>query len=84
MKVTIKAKVGYRVRYNKEKTKALVFDGESAIMGAEVLSYNCFLQEMQYNEQAVLCEVFETVKGNKFVYFRDEEIDADYIAEIPN
>ena len=29
------------------------------------------------------CEVFTTVKGNQFIYWRDEEIDADYITKVP-
>lgn len=34
------------------------------------------------NEQFILFEVFETVKGNKFAYCCDYETDIDYLVKL--
>ena len=90
-KITIEAKVGYRVTrsykideigylmgYDKP---AALRDGDDVIMIAGLRSYEDYREELvrSGNEAAVLCEVFKTVKGNTFAYWRDEEADHDYL-----
>lgn len=85
MKVTIKAKVGYRVRAGYNRTTgekiAYVYDGEETLMRAKYISSGEFCAEIGQNEAFHICEIFTTVKGNTFAYGRDEEIDEDYIAK---
>ena len=44
--------------------------------------FNMDLVNNAGNEAARKCEVFTTVKGNQFVYWRDEEADWDLITKI--
>ena len=87
MKDTIKAKDGYRV----VKVKSIVTgaeryridDGNNPLFVAQKCSYADYQYEKRNNECFHECEVFTTVKGNQFIYWRDEEIDADYITRVP-
>lgn len=58
-------------------------DGTLFIMGAQSSHYDEFKREYLEgnNEAAVLCEMFVTRKGNKFIYWRDEELDIDYLTK---
>lgn len=86
MKTTIRAKTGYRVREvlcidTGEKGYAL-YDGQSFIMIALKMSENDMRDNIAENEQFLLFEVFETVKGNKFAYCHDYEINVDYLIKL--
>ena len=85
MRNKIKAKVGYEVRYLKSKPDTVrVYDGEVFLFEGERRSYEDYVEEVvnEGNEMARKCEVFTTVKGNQFVYWRDEEADWDLITKI--
>lgn len=85
MRNTIKAKVGYEVRYLKSKPDTVrVYDGDNFLFEGERRSYEDYVEEVvnEGNEMARKCEVFTTVKGNQFVYWRDEEADWDLITKI--
>ena len=41
-----------------------------------------YLEESVDNECFEACEIFKTIKGNYFIYWRDNEIDFDYITKI--
>lgn len=86
MKITIKAKTGYRVRKCTHRetgeTWAKLFDGEDLIMIAKFISKAELQNETRDNEAFHICEVFLTAKGNKFVYARDEEVDEDFLCKV--
>lgn len=82
-KDTINAKEGYRVRKVKTDSSLRVLtDGKEIVMVARIMTYSEFLDELEENECFGVCEVFHTVKGNKFLYARDEEGDDDYLIKI--
>lgn len=87
MKDTIKAKDGYHVRKVRSIITGaegyLIDDGDNPLFLAQKRSYNEYQDEMRDNECFSQCEVFTTVKGNQFIYWRDEEIDVDYITKVP-
>lgn len=84
---TIKAKVGYHVVKVRNVITGeecwRIDDGHTPLFVAERRSYDDYLYEMNDNEMFNLCEVFTTVKGNQFIYWCDEEINADYITKVP-
>lgn len=85
MRNTIKAEVGYEVRHLKSKPNAiLLYDGEQFIMKGTLRKYEDYIDECVNgnDETAVQYEVFTTVKGNQFVYWRCEEYDEDYLTKI--
>lgn len=85
MRNTIKAKNGYIVKQLKsDPTQVRVYDGEVFLFEGERRSYEDYVEEVvnEGNEMARKCEVFTTVKGNQFVYWRDEEADWDLITKI--
>ena len=95
MKTTIKAKVGYRVRRivfqdpNSEnvmlfKNPCVLRDGDDLVMMAEMRSTADYDREVVCgeNEAAHFCECFITVRGNKFIYWRDEETDEDFLTKV--
>ena len=57
-------------------------DGKEIVMVAHIMTYSEFMDELEENECFGVCEVFHTVKGNKFLYARDEEGDDDYLIKI--
>lgn len=87
MRDTIKAKDGYRVK----KVKNIITgeggyridDGCNPVFVAQKRSYEDYKDEERQNEMFRFCEVFTTVKGNRFIYWRDDELDADYITKLP-
>ena len=82
-KDTINAKEGYRVHKVKTDSSLRVLrDGEEIVMVARIMTYSEFMDELEENECFGVCEVFHTVKGNKFLYARDEEGDDDYLIKI--
>lgn len=85
MKETIKAKVGYRVRRDRDEAgHRWVFDGDQPLMSARIRSREDFIDEVlqQNNDSAALLEVFVTVKGNKFAYWTDLETGEDFLTKI--
>ena len=85
MRNTIKAKVGYVVWYHKnEPNKVIVCDGDDVLFEGEKRSWEDYKDEVldEGNEMAHKCEVFTTVKGNQFIYWRDEESDEDFITKV--
>ena len=90
MKDTIKAKVGYSVKYIFRKcsiaehtTKyAKVYDGEKLMFVAEVITMEDYKDEKKQNECFIFFEEFTTIKGNRFIYWGDTETGADYLTKI--
>lgn len=87
MKDTIKAKEEYRV----VKVRNIITgeegyridDGAQPLFVAQKRTWEDYKDEKEQNECFNQCEVFTTAKGNQFIYWRDEEIDADYITKVP-
>jgi hypothetical protein len=90
MKATIKADDCYKVNriydYDSTACYGLLKDGNKSIMIAEIKSYYEYQNDVIYgmNEAAHFCECFVTAKGNAWIYWRDEEIDEDYLTKIAN
>lgn len=87
MRDTIKAKDGYHVvkvrNIATSEEGYRIDDGCNPLFVAQKRSYEDYQDEKQQNECFNQCEVFTTVRGNQFIYWRDEEIDADYITKVP-
>ena len=87
MRDTIKAKDGYRVKEVKNiitgEVGYRIDDGCNPVFVAQKRSYEDYKDEERQNEMFRFCEVFTTVKGNRFTYWRDDELDADYITKLP-
>ena len=87
MRDTIKAKEGYRVvkvrNIVTQEEGYRIDDGCEPLFVAQKRSYEDYLYEKDDNEMFNLCEIFTTLKGNQYIYWRDEEIDADYITKVP-
>ena len=82
-KDTIKANKGYLVHKVKTDSSLRVLtDGKEIVMVARIMTYSEFMNELEENECFGVCEVFHTVKGNKFLYARDEEGDDNYLIKI--
>ena len=86
MKTTIKPKNGYTVKkiVNREtgEIKRILRDGNDIIMIADIASIEQYQDDIKNNEGFVFCECFETVKGNKFIYYLDTELDIDYLVKL--
>lgn len=59
----------------------LVLDGQDPVMLCYKRDYSEMVEEMNDNECFELCEIFSTAK-RKYAYWRDNEIDEDYISVI--
>jgi len=85
-KITLKAKDGFKVSLGHERTTLrpmrLLRDGTNIVMCAYDMSYKDFLENLEDNEMFGYYEVFKTIKGNKFIYARDNEIDEDYLIKV--
>lgn len=83
IKPTIKAKIGYTVHRVKNldtgEVAHAVYDGDTPVMLAKQRSRASYIDERKGNEAFELCEVFETVDHRRYLYWRDNEIDQDYI-----
>ena len=86
MRNTIKAKDGYRVVKVKNiitgEEEYRIDDGCNPLVVAQMRSYEDYKDEERQNEMFRRCEVFTTVDGNQFIYWRDEETDEDYITKV--
>lgn len=88
MKDTIKAKEGYWIgkapslREEHGDDARVLMDGQKAVM----LCFKRSIEDYEYNKRENECfekmEVFTTRKGNQFIYWRDNELDEDYITKI--
>ena len=87
MRNTIKAKVGYVVKHLKSDPDTIrLYDGDECLFQGTLRTYEDYIDECVNgnDETAVKCEVFTTVKGNQFVYWRCEEFDEDYLTKVPD
>lgn len=85
MRNTIKAKVGYVVKHLKSDYDTIrLYDGDRLLFQGTLRTYEDYVDECVNgnDETAVKYEVFTTVKGNQFVYWRCEEYDEDYLTQI--
>jgi len=96
MKTTIKAKDSYRLcKFNFKDTDVndilpewrnprALFDGDELVMICDYVPYADYVDEVENgnNECARFVECFMTRKGNKMVYWRDEESDVDYVSKV--
>ena len=85
MKNTISAKQGYIVKVRKsDPTQVAIIDGDDFLFTAERRTYEDYREEVinEGNEMAHVCEVFTTIHGGQFVYWRDEEADWDLITKL--
>lgn len=85
MRDTIKAKTGYVVKHLKSDPNTIrLYDGDNFVFQGELRTYEDYVNECVNgnDETAVKYEVFTTVKGNQFVYWRCEEYDEDYLTKI--
>lgn len=85
---TIKARKGYVVKVCRDKktgegTKVrAVYDGDALVMFATRLTAGDFIENVLENECFELCEVFTTESGLRYIYWRDNELDEDYLTLI--
>ena len=85
MRDTIIANVGYVVRHLKNNPDTIrLYDGDELLFQGTLRTYEDYVDECVRgnDETAVQYEVFTTVKGNQFVYWRSEEFDEDYLTKI--
>ena len=86
MKTTIRAKNGYTVKKilnpKTKEVKRILRDGDDIIMIADIASFEQYKDDIENSEGFAFCECFETVKGNKFIYYRDNELDIDYLVKL--
>lgn len=87
MKDTIKAKECYWIGKNPEIKKEygenarVLMDGQKAVMLCYLRSLEDFQDERRQNECFIHLETFTTRNGNRYHYWRDEELDEDYITK---
>lgn len=87
MKDTIKAKVYYWIGSNQEikreygENARVVLDGQKVVMLCTLKSLEDFEDEKKQNECFRHVETFTTQNGNRYYYWRDEELDEDYITK---
>ena len=83
---TIMAKNGYRIYNGRDKRDGrlmrLLKDGENDIMIAYDMTIDEHNINMRENECYHICEIFTTIRGNRFIYARDEESDEDYLIKV--
>lgn len=90
MKDTIKAKIGYKVKYLRHKSTqeptgfANVYDSEEKLFRAEMRTFEDYEDEVlqENNECARLLEIFTTEKGNQFIYWVDVETGENFLTKV--
>lgn len=86
MRTTITAQTGYKVKNVVNvitgEPALMVYDGNQPIMVAHAATVDEYTDNRENNEAFCLCEIFKTVKGNTFAYWRDDESDEDYITKL--
>lgn len=84
-KPTITAKTGYYVKRIPGTFNIVhLIDGNEFVMRATLRSWDDLIDELELggNECAAFCECFETIGGIRCIYWRDEEIDEDYLTYV--
>lgn len=88
MKDTIKAKYGYTItkviNIINGEIAYIIRDGSKDLFIAKKISEEDYKAEKEQNEAFQFCEKFTTVEENEFIYWRDNELDEDYITKITN
>ena len=85
---TIKARNEYIVRVCKDKKTGertdvrALYDGDTLVMYAKRRGAGDFIANAIDNECFELCEVFTTRTGGRYIYWRDDELDEDYLTRI--
>ena len=86
MKTTIRANTGYRIRTVKDMNTGeickVLYDGDDFIMIADEMTEKEMYNNLDNNETFILFEVFETVKGNKFAYCHDYEMNTNFLVKL--
>lgn len=86
MKDTIKAKYGYTVtkviNIMTGETAYMIRDGNKDLFVAHKVSEEDYKAEKEQNEEFYFCEKFTTTEGGQYIYWRDNELDEDYITQI--
>lgn len=86
MKDTIKAKYGYTVtkviNIITGKTAYMIRDGSKGLFVAQKVNEEDYKEEKEQNEAYYFCEKFTTIEGDQFIYWRDNELNEDYITKI--
>lgn len=81
--ITIKSqKGGYRLCFERSTSEYLVIEDNFIVMSAKRMTFDDFVFEIEQNECFNIFEVFETLRGNKFIYAHDFETDEDFIINI--
>ena len=57
-------------------------DGVEPLFVATLRSYEDYKEEKEGNECFMDCEVFTDKNGIQYIYWRDNEINADYITKV--
>lgn len=81
---TIQPEENYRImiKHSDRGTAARVLvDGSRVVMTCEKVPFSEMVENMRGNECFELCEIFST-KREKWAYWRDNEINEDYISKI--
>ena len=89
MQDTIKSKRGgYTVRRTKnietDELRCAVYDGDHLLFLGIKMPMEFFREEQIDNECFNICEIFTTRVGRRWIYWRDEEADVDYLTIIPD
>ena len=59
----------------------MVRDGNKDLFVAQKVSEEDYKTEKEQNEAFCFCETFTTIKEDQFIYWRDNELDEDYITQ---
>lgn len=83
MTITIQPKEAFRVKKVRNvitgQKAYMVYDGNEPLMVAEMKDYVEYKDNKRDNECFRFCETFKTEIGATYIYWRDEELNADYI-----
>lgn len=73
----------YLLMHTTDFTNVVVLDGGMFVMTAQLKSFEEFKEDYLEggNDAAELVEMFITKKGNKYIYWRDNAADEDYITK---
>lgn len=86
MRDTINAKYGYTVtkvlNIITGEIKYMIKDGNEKLFVAQLVSEEDYKAEKEQNEAFYFCEKFTSTKGNQYIYWRDNELNEDYITKI--
>lgn len=63
-------------------TDVVLLDGGQFVMAAQLKSFEEFKADcLEGNEGFTLLEMFVTRKGNKYIYWKDDETDEDFLTK---